>query len=50
MFDIHPDGDRFGIAPVPDASDAGRNHVTLILDFFDELKRLASPRRTLSRN
>jgi dipeptidyl aminopeptidase/acylaminoacyl peptidase len=40
-FDVHPDGDRFALARA--AVDAGsrRNHVTLIFNFLDELRRIA---------
>jgi hypothetical protein len=39
-FDLHPDGERVAMAPVTEAT-AGPTHVTLIFNFFDELKRLA---------
>ena len=45
MFDLHPDGERFGIAPAPDTTDTGRNHITLVLDFFAELKHLTASHR-----
>src|SRR5262245_8158802 len=39
---IHPDGQRFAIAPVPDvAAAANQNKVVFVFNFFDELKRLA---------
>jgi Tol biopolymer transport system component len=40
-FDVHPDGDRFALARA--AVDAGsrRNHVNLIFNFLDELRRIA---------
>jgi hypothetical protein len=37
MFDLHPDGERFAIAPASDTSEAVRNHITLVLDFGREL-------------
>jgi len=41
-FDLHPDGERFAIAPVADTPDgAKQDHVTLIFNFFDELRRIA---------
>jgi Tol biopolymer transport system component/tRNA A-37 threonylcarbamoyl transferase component Bud32 len=38
-FDLHPDGDRFAVM-TPVAEDRKRDHVTLVLDFADELLRL----------
>jgi hypothetical protein len=39
-FDLHPDGERVAMAPGTEAP-AGPTHVTLIFNFFDELRRLA---------
>ena len=39
-FDLHPDGERVVMAPGT-AATAGPTHVTLIFNFFDELRRLA---------
>ncbi|HEV3214821.1 MAG TPA: protein kinase [Vicinamibacterales bacterium] len=39
-FDLHPDGERVATAPLTEAT-AGPTHVTLIFNFFDELRRLA---------
>jgi serine/threonine-protein kinase len=39
-FDLHPDGERVVMAPAT-AATAGPTHVTLIFNFFDELRRLA---------
>ncbi len=39
-FDLHPDGERVAMAPVT-AATAGPTHVTLIFNFFDELRRIA---------
>jgi Tol biopolymer transport system component len=39
-FDLHPDGERVAMAPVS-AATAGPTHVTLIFNFFDELRRVA---------
>jgi hypothetical protein len=39
-FDLHPDGARVVIAPVTGTT-SGPTHVTLIFNFFDELRRLA---------
>ncbi len=43
-FDLHPDGERVAMAPVTEAT-AGPTHVTLIFNFFDELRRLAPSTR-----
>jgi serine/threonine-protein kinase len=41
MFDLHPDGTRFAIAaPYLSQSDT-KNHVTVITNFFEELRRVA---------
>jgi hypothetical protein len=41
-FDVHPDGDRFALAKVPDPDAvAKRDHITLIFNFFDQLRRIA---------
>ena len=39
-FDLHPDGERVAMAPVT-AATAGPTHVTLLFNFFDELRRIA---------
>jgi len=39
-FDLHPDGERVVMAPAT-AATSGPTHVTLIFNFFDELRRLA---------
>ena len=39
-FDLHPDGERVVMAPLTEAT-AGPTHVTLIFNFFDQLRRLA---------
>ena len=41
-FDLHPDGLRLAVAPVPEQERAsGRASAVLIASFFDELRRLA---------
>ena len=41
-FDLHPDGERFALAAVPDApSSATQDKVVFIFNFFDELRRIA---------
>jgi Tol biopolymer transport system component/tRNA A-37 threonylcarbamoyl transferase component Bud32 len=39
-FDVHPDGDRFALARAVVDTSASLNHVTLIFNFFDELRRI----------
>jgi serine/threonine-protein kinase len=40
MFDVHPDGNRFALAPF-EQNNTRRTHVTFLLNYFDELRRLA---------
>ena len=41
-FDLHPDGERFALtADRESQSYDDRHHVTLIFNFFDELRRIA---------
>jgi len=41
-IDLHPDGDRFAVATVPQAQTrATQNKVVLVFNFFDELRRIA---------
>jgi len=42
-FDLHPDGDRFAVM-TPLGEERKRDHVTLILGFADELRRLVPVR------
>jgi serine/threonine-protein kinase len=45
MFDIHPDGNRAMVAPAPAprSSDAAQlDRIVLVLNFFDELRRIVS--------
>jgi serine/threonine-protein kinase len=40
-FDVHPDGRRFAVAPVePASSETAQRNVVVILNFFDEVRRL----------
>ena len=42
MFDLHPDGERFVVAAPMQAEDGvRRDTVTVILNFFEELRRIA---------
>ena len=44
-FDLHPDGKRLALAPAAPTPDDGRQgHVTMMVDVFDELRRLAPKR------
>ena len=41
-IDLHPDGDRFALAAVPEAqATAKQDKVVFIFNFFNELRRLA---------
>ena len=43
MFDLHPDGERFALAPAPQVSDNPKqDHIFLILNYFQELRRAAA--------
>jgi hypothetical protein len=43
-FDLHPDGERFAVAvPAEGSSVTKGDHVVLVQNFFDELRRLAPP-------
>lgn len=41
MFDLHPDGRRFAVAPAQSTSVGRRDHLSFILNFAEELRRLA---------
>ena len=44
-FDVHPDGARFALGkPSEPETVAKRDHITIVFDFFDELRRIAPPR------
>ena len=41
-YDLHPDGERVAVVKASgDEAEARRDHVTLIVNFFDELRRIA---------
>ena len=42
-FAVHPDGERIALFVPPDAAPGTRDKVVLVLNFFDELRRLARP-------
>jgi len=39
-FDLHPDGDRFAVVTTTGPTEPEPNHVTLVLDFAEELRRV----------
>jgi hypothetical protein len=39
-FDLHPDGNRFAVGPYAAAIEK-QDHLVLIFNFFDELRRIA---------
>ena len=42
MFDLHPDGERFAVAPATQAEEGAKHDkVVVTLNFFDELRRIA---------
>jgi serine/threonine-protein kinase len=45
-FDLHPDGERVALAAVQETQDTAKSDkVVFIFNFFDELRRLAPPRK-----
>jgi eukaryotic-like serine/threonine-protein kinase len=44
-YDLHPDGERFALAPNIETQVAAKDKVTFVLNFFDELKRIAPPKK-----
>ena len=43
-FDLHPDGQRLAVAPIPTTvSPAGQDKVVFIFNFLDELRRIVPP-------
>ena len=43
MFDLYPDGERFALAPaVPTPGEMKQDKLVFIVNFFDELRRVAS--------
>jgi hypothetical protein len=42
-FDLAPDGKRFVVLMAPEGAEVSRlqGHVTLVMNFFDELRRIA---------
>jgi serine/threonine-protein kinase len=41
LYALHPDGVRMAIAPPSESEKAAPTHLTLVLHFFDELRRIA---------
>ena len=44
-YALHRDGARVAIAPPPEGEEVGQTHVTLFLNFFDHLRRIAPAQR-----
>jgi eukaryotic-like serine/threonine-protein kinase len=42
-FDLHPDGERVAVAPELGSFDRPQDRLVFILNFFDELRRMATP-------
>ena len=43
QFDLHPDGKRFAVLKAPETqAEAKRDKAVLILNFFDELRRITA--------
>jgi len=42
-YALHPDGARVAIPPLSEREEVGDPHVTLLLNFFDQLRRIAPP-------
>jgi hypothetical protein len=41
-FDLHPDGERVALAPIPETQAEGKqDKVVFVFNFFDELLRIA---------
>jgi serine/threonine-protein kinase len=40
-FDLHPDGERIAMVKGAESADEKRDHVVLVLNFFEELRRVA---------
>jgi len=46
VFDLHPDGQRFAVLKTAEqGAEEKRDHVVLIQNFFDELRRVAPARK-----
>ncbi len=41
MYALHPDGVRVAVATPSEDDTAAQNHLTFVLNFFDELRRIA---------
>jgi hypothetical protein len=42
-FDLHPDGERVAVAPELGSFDRPQDRLIFVFNFFDELRRLATP-------
>jgi Tol biopolymer transport system component len=45
MYALHPDGLRVAIAPLSEDDAVASTHLTFFFNFFDELRRIAPPKR-----
>ena len=45
MYALHPDGIRVAIAPLSEDDAVAPRHLTFFLNLFDELRRIAPPKR-----
>jgi serine/threonine-protein kinase len=44
-FDLHPDGERFALAPAARTPEAKPDHLTFVFNFFDELRGVAPAKK-----
>ncbi len=44
-YDLHPDGERVAVLKASGEAEARRDHVIVIQNFFDELRRIAPTAR-----
>jgi hypothetical protein len=42
-FDLHPDGERIALAAASDEASVKQDKVVVVVNFFDELRRIALP-------
>jgi hypothetical protein len=43
-YNVHPDGERFVIAPTTQTAEGNERRLVFVFNFFDELRRLAPVR------
>ena len=44
-YSVHPDGERFAMAPVPEETTEKQDKVVFVFNLFDELRRIAPGNR-----